>query len=221
MPRWASGLNWVAAGLAAAILLPVLAIVLGIPFWVACIVSALAGGGILFLLAPRERFEGLEGAGVARGKIEFARELLAEAEPSIEQLESAAKSIRTKPVAERVHRLGTMARDVVEAVEQDPLRIDRGRRFLTYYLPRAAEIAEAYDSLERSPVQDAPRLAATSQLIERLETAFARFATNVQSTDVDKLDIELKLLRSSLDDDLGPVHAPLSAAARPVPERRR
>ncbi len=33
------------------------------------------------LLAPRKLFAGLEASGAARGKIEFARELLTEAEP--------------------------------------------------------------------------------------------------------------------------------------------
>ena len=70
--------------------------------------------------------------------------------------------------------------------------------------PIAEEIAEAYGSLERSPVQDAARLGATGELIDRLDAAFTRYAANLQEADLDKLDIELKLLKSSLDEDLGP-----------------
>jgi hypothetical protein len=78
------------------------------------------------------------------------------------------------------------------------------RRFLTYYLPRAAEIAEAYRALETSTVPDTTRLAATGDMIDRLDVAFTRYAANLQDADLDKLDIELKLLKSSLDEDLGP-----------------
>ena len=45
--------------------------------------------------------------------------------------------------------------------------------------------------------------------------AFTRYAASLQGADLDKLDIELKLLKSSLDDDLGPAarsDAPLDQA---------
>src|SRR5262245_40271746 len=154
MPLQASGINWIAGGAAAAVLLPLLAIGVGMPFWIACIVSALAGGGIVVVLAPRDRFAALDASGIGRSKIEFARELLTEAEPFADRMDKAAAAIRAPKVAERVRHLVKVARDIVAAVEADPLRVDRVRRFLTYYLPRAAEIAEAYGLLERSAVPD-------------------------------------------------------------------
>src|SRR5262245_26232315 len=155
MPAAPSGLNWIAGGAAAAILLPLLAIGIGMPFWIAGVVSLLAGGGIIAMMAPRRLFAQLDASGAERGKIEFARELLTEAEPLAGRLEEAADSIRAKKVADRVRHLVKIARDIFSAIERDPLRIDRVRRFLTYYLPRAAEIAEAYGSLESSLVPDA------------------------------------------------------------------
>jgi hypothetical protein len=84
-----SGLGWIAGGAATAVLLPSLAIGLAMPFWIALAISAVAGGGIVVALAPRNRFAALEASGVARGKIEFASELLAEAEPLAQQMEYA------------------------------------------------------------------------------------------------------------------------------------
>ncbi len=199
-----TGFGWIAGGAAAAILLPVLTIGVGMPFLIACVVSALAGGGIVAVMAPRKLFAELDASGAARGRIEFARELLTEAEPLTSRLEAAAANMRTRPAAERVRNLAKTARDIQAAIERDPLRIDRVRRFLTYYLPRAAEIAEAYGALQRSPLPDTARLTATGELIERLDAAFTRYAANLQEGDLDKLDIELKLLKSSLDEDLGP-----------------
>jgi 5-bromo-4-chloroindolyl phosphate hydrolysis protein len=200
-----SGLGWIAGGAATAILLPSLAIGIGMPFWIALLVSALAGGGIVAVMAPRRRFAELDASGAARGRIEFARELLTEAEPLTERMDMAAAAIRTRAVAERVRHLVKIARDIFAAIERDPLRIDRVRRFLTYYLPRAAEITEAYVSLECSTVPDAARLAATGEMIDRLDGAFTRYAANLQDADLDRLDIELKLLKSSLDEDIGPM----------------
>jgi 5-bromo-4-chloroindolyl phosphate hydrolysis protein len=98
----------------------------------------------------------------------------------------------------------TIARDIFAAIERDPLRLDRVRRFLTYYLPRAAAITEAYRTLEKSAVPDTARLAATAEMIDRLDGAFTSYAAGLQDAELDKLDIELKLLKSSLDEDIGP-----------------
>jgi 5-bromo-4-chloroindolyl phosphate hydrolysis protein len=203
-----SATNWVAGGAAGAILVPLLAIGTGMPFWLACLIGAAAGAGVSAVLAPRSGFPQLDASGAARGKIAFARELLSDAEPAIERLEGAAKAIRAPNVADRVRHLASVARKICAAIEQDPLRVDRVRRFLTYYLPRAAEIAEAYGSLERSALPDASRMTTTGELIDRLDVAFTRYAASLQDADLDKLDIELRLLKSSLDEDLGPATPP-------------
>jgi len=218
MPPALSGINWIVGGAAAAILLPLLVISVGMPFWVACIISASAGGGLVVLFSPRKLFDRLDASGAARGKIEFARELLTDAEPLAARLEDAVSAIRTPDVADRVRHLAAVSREIFAAIEKDPLRIDRVRRFLTYYLPRAAEIAEAYGSLERGNVPDTARIAATADLIDRLDVAFTHYAANLQSADLGNLDIELKLLKSSLDEDLGP--AP-KLGAPPDPGKRR
>jgi 5-bromo-4-chloroindolyl phosphate hydrolysis protein len=211
------GMNWIVGGAAAAVLLPALAIGLGMPFWIAGIICATAGGGLAILLSPRKPFDGLDASGVARSKIEFARELLTDAEPLAVRLEVAVSSIRTANVAERVRHLARVSRDIFAGVEEDPLRVDRVRRFLTYYLPRAAELAEAYALLEKSSTRDTGRLTTTSDLIDRLDVAFSHYATNMQEADLGNLDIELKLLKSSLDEDLGPS----KAGAPPGPDQRR
>lgn len=209
-----SGLNWLAGGAAGAAVVPVLALGVGIPFVVACAAGVLAGGGLVLLLAPGTRFKALDASGVAKGKIEFARELLTEADPFVAQLESAAKGIRAKTVAGRVRHLASVARGIFEALEKDPLRIDRVRRFLTYYLPRAAEMAQAYQSLEGSPRAEAARLSATAEIIDRLDAAFTEYAGNLHLAELDKLDIELKLLKRSLDEDLGSTAALNTASQR-------
>ena len=218
MPPAFSGMNWIAGGAAAAILLPLLAIGVGMPFWIAGLISASAGGGLVVLFSPRKLFEQLDMSGAARGKIEFARELLTDAEPLAARLEAAVSSIRTPTVADRVRHLAAVCREIFVGIEKDPLRIDLVRRFLTYYLPRAAEIAEAYGSLERSHIPDTARITATGDLIDRLDVAFTRCAANLQGADLGNLDIELKLLKSSLDEDLGSLP---QLGAPPDPGKRR
>jgi 5-bromo-4-chloroindolyl phosphate hydrolysis protein len=203
-----SGTNWLIGGAAAAVMVPLLAIAGGMPFWLACLIGTAAGGGIGVLMTPRNAFPKLDASGVARGKVAFVRELLTDATPLPPRLDAAAKTIRNRKIAERTRHLASVARGIFAALEKDPLRVERVRRFLTYYLPRAAEIAEAYAALEQSALPDASRIASTGELIDRLDAAFTRYAENLRDADLDKLDIELKLLKSSLDEDLGPAIAP-------------
>jgi 5-bromo-4-chloroindolyl phosphate hydrolysis protein len=216
MPPASSGLNWIVGGAAAAVLLPLLAIPLAMPFWIACAISVTAGGGLVVMLSPRRLFEGLDASGAARGKIEFAREMLTDAEPLAVRLEVAVSSIGTPKVAERVRHLARVSREIFADIEEDPLRVDRVRRFLTYYLPRAADLVEAYALLEKAGHRDTARMTATSDLIDRLDVAFTHYATNLQEADLGNLDIELKLLKSSLDEDLGPS----KIGAPPDPNKR-
>ena len=196
--------SWVAGAAAAAVLLPLLVIGAGMPLWAACLISVAVGGGLSVSLSPRKPFARLDKSGAARGKIAFARDLLSEAEPLAIRLEAAVSSIGTPKVAERVRHMARMSRDIFAGVEDDPLRVDRVRRFLTYYLPRAADLAETYALLEKRGARDGSQIAATEELIERLDTAFTQYAANLQRADLGNLDIELKLLRSALDEDLGP-----------------
>src|ERR1700730_196420 len=118
MPPALSGINWIAGGAVAAILLPLLVISVGMPFWIACIVSASAGGGLVVWFSPRSLFERLDLSGAARGKIDFARELLTDAEPLAARLEVAVKSIRAAEGANRVRHLATVSREIFAGDEE-------------------------------------------------------------------------------------------------------
>src|ERR1700731_4877616 len=112
MPPAFWAMNWIAGGGVGAGLLPLLVIGVGMPFWIACIISASAGGGLVVLFSPRKRFERLDFSGAARGKIEFARELLTDAEPLAARLEVSVKSIRAAEVANRVRHLAAVSREI-------------------------------------------------------------------------------------------------------------
>jgi len=199
-----SGLNWVIGGLIAALLLPGLAIGLDVPFWLAIGIAAVAGAGGALLLAPRPRFDGLDANALGRGRIDLARELLDQAEPLVERMRTAADAIRAEAVRARVGHLTDAAGGILTAIEKDPLKLDRARRFLTYYLPSAVEMVEGYGLLEQKRVPDTARLQETGAMLDRLDVAFSTYSDGMMNGDLDRLDIELKLLKSALDEDLGP-----------------
>jgi hypothetical protein len=92
-------------------------------------------------------FKALEASGLARGKIEFARELLTEADPLVERLESRQR--RSEP--RRLPRACVIALGGAQHIRghrKGPAAHRSGPPVSAYYLPRAAEMAEAYRALE-------------------------------------------------------------------------
>lgn len=195
-------LNWIIAGIAAAVLLPLLTL-LGLPFIIAAIIAAIAFVGLVLLLRPRGLFEGVDVKAFGRDKVAFAADLLKEAAPAADRLGAAAGGIADRTVKEKVRHLEQIARDVFGKVEADPGSAAGIRRFLSYYLPRAAELAEGYAALEDKHAPDATRRNEVAQVIGKLEDAFVHYADTLVDHQLGSLDIDLKLIQSSLKEDLG------------------
>ena len=195
--------NWLIAGLVSAILIPGLVFVVQVPLAVALGVGAVAFAGLLFALAPRRAFEGIDVSNVARGRLDLARKVLNDAAPQIERLTQTARGIRKETVKAQVGRLATTARAIIAGVEQDANRLTNVQRFLTYYLPAAGDVAERYGVLEQKRLPDPARITQTEAVIAKLEDAFSHYSDSLLDTDLADLDVELRLIESSLKEDMG------------------
>ncbi|XAZ25114.1 5-bromo-4-chloroindolyl phosphate hydrolysis family protein [Sinorhizobium sp. B11] len=195
--------NWIMAGLVTAILVPVLTFAAGMPFWIAAVIGLLVFAGLVFLLAPRRLFEGLDIKVIGRGRLAFARELLEAAVPSAQRLEAAADDITDKPTAARVRHLAEIAADVFRTVEAKPESANAVRRFLSYYLPRAAEVAEGFAAIEAKRAPDIKQLEDVRAVLVKLEDAFVHYADSLVDDALGTLDTDLRLIQASLKEDLG------------------
>jgi 5-bromo-4-chloroindolyl phosphate hydrolysis protein len=195
--------NWIMAGLVTAILVPVLTFAAGMPFWIAAVIGLLVFAGLVFLLAPRRLFEGLDIKVIGRGRLAFARELLEAAVPSAQRLEAAADDITDKQTAARVRHLAEIAADVFRTVEAKPESANAVRRFLSYYLPRAAEVAEGFAAIEAKRAPDIKQLKDVRAVLVKLEDAFVHYADSLVDDALGTLDTDLRLIQASLKEDLG------------------
>ena len=195
--------NWIVAGLAAAILVPVLSFFAGMPIWIAAVIGLLVFVGLIFVLAPRGLFEGLDAKAIGRGRLEFARDLLNSATPAARRLEASAAQITSKETARRVRHLAEIASDVFAKVEANPESAGTVRRFLSYYLPRAAEVAEGFAVIEAKRQPDATRLQEVDLVLTKLEDAFVHYSDSLVDDRLDTLDTELRLIQASLKEDIG------------------
>lgn len=195
--------NWLAAGIVAATLVPALAFGLNVPFWLASLLAVLAGLGAGLAFGQTSLVDVLDVSRFGKARIDLVRDLIAEADPLVDRLERVGATTRSPETAARIQHLSTAATTILEGIAKDPFKLDRVRRFVTYYLPRAAEMAEAFSLLETAPKPDPQRLAEVAALLERLDGAFTRYTHSLVEADLKKIDIEMKLLKSSLDADLG------------------
>jgi hypothetical protein len=195
--------NWIVAGLVAAIVVPALSFGLMMPIWIAGIIGLFVFAGLVFVLAPRRLFEGLDVKAIGRGRVDFARELLAAAVPYAERLETSAGRIADKTTALRVRHLAEIAADVFAKVETSPDGAGAVRRFLSYYLPRAAEVAEGFAIIEAKRVPDQKQLQEVGSVLAKLEDAFVHYADSLVDDQLDTLDTDLRLIQASLKEDLG------------------
>ena len=195
--------NWIVAGVVTAILVPVLTFAAGMPFWIAAVIGLLVFAGLVFLLAPRRLFEGLDIKMIGRGRVAFARELLEGAVPAAQRLETTADDITDKQTAARVRHLAEIAADVFRKVEARPESANSVRRFLSYYLPRAAEVAEGFAVIEAKRAPDIKQLEDVRAVLVKLEDAFVHYADSLVDAELGTLDTDLRLIQASLKEDLG------------------
>lgn len=195
--------NWIVAGLVSAALLVGLGLFSGFPFILSAVVSALVFAGLVILLAPRRLFEGLDLRSVSGSRVAFARELLEQAQPAAERLLAASGRISDKAVGVKVKHLSDIAADIITKVEAKPDTAPSVRRFLTYYLPQAAEVSDGYATLANRRAPNQARLANVSSVITKLEDAFVHYSDTLADSELGTLDVDLRLIQDSLKEDIG------------------
>jgi hypothetical protein len=195
--------NWIAAGVVSAALLIGLSFLTHFPFLVSAIIAALVFAGLVIVLAPRQLFEGIDLRSLSGSRVAFARELLAQAQPAADRLAAAAGAIADKDMGAKVKNLSDIAADVISRVEAKPESAPSVRRFLTYYVPQAAEIAEGYASLANRRAPSKARLASVGAVITKLQDAFVHYADSLADSELGTLDVDLRLIQESLKEDIG------------------
>ncbi len=130
------------------------------------------------------------------------RKLVEEAQAPLAHLERARARIRDGELSARLGRILATTRKAMEDLTTRPERATHVHRLMTYYLPRAAELAETYGDLERRSGDHGARLSELAQLFAQMETAFLHYADKVLEADLVTLDAELRVLRQSLEQDL-------------------
>ncbi|GLS23667.1 hypothetical protein GCM10007874_66880 [Labrys miyagiensis] len=209
------GGNHLIAGLAAALALPAGVFALNLPFLVVIAIAAVLYAGLALVLAPRSTAERVNLGEVGRAQAELVGSLVEEGEATVARLKEAARALRAGSTGKTVAHLAETAQGILDRLVAEPDKLSAVRRFLTYYLPRSAEIAEGLGVVEKQRSADPARQAEIETILGKLDQAFSFYADSLSQVQLDTLDVELKLMSRALAEDLG------GAAPQPVRIERK
>ncbi len=184
----------------AALILPAMVLGLSAPLWLGVATALAVLIGVVGAAKIQHRRQSPTHAAHAP-----VRAALDDAAPALDRLETAAAGIRAFTTRVHVARIADAARLIVDRVSEDPSILAAVQRVLTYYLPRAAAIAESYRVLEARGGADPARVARMEAIIARLDTAFQHYADRLADDALRLLDLEIRLMDGALKDDLGSV----------------
>ncbi len=180
---------------AASLTLPVLVLGLQAPLWLALSAALLVLAGTYLsgrVIPPRVR---------AKAAAPL-HDVLAEAAPALARLDAVAAAIAFAPVGAHAAHIAAAGREIMAALDAAPARLGEFHRVFTYYLPRAAGIAEAYALLEARPDADRARLTAIEDTLARLDAALAQVVRDAADDALGPLDVELRLMDAALRAEL-------------------
>lgn len=146
--------------------------------------------------------------GLPASRAELVRKVLAEATADLRTLDGVQAAMVDRESVAILARLVATGSRIVETVAKTPDRFAAAQRTLTYYLPRARELAENLKAQEAGPQLDEQRFAAARHVLARMENLFERTVIDLRGGDLQEMDLEIRLINDALDEDLAGKDAP-------------
>lgn len=108
----------------------------------------------------------------------------------LKKLRGLGDAIRQTRVTAAVEELETLTEKIFAALEQDPGRLSRTKKFLNYYLPTTVRLLERYQALERQQAQGENITEAMGRIEQMLEKVRAAYEKQLDALyEADALDI--------------------------------
>lgn len=192
-PRKTLAAVLVAAGTAATSLLAA-----GQGLWVAGSFAGLAFLGAVLAYGRDPR--GAKGdVGGAHGySVEEIIATVEEAEGKLAAIDAASRGIPNLELTERLQRITSKGREILQTLQDDPGDIRRARKFLVVYLDGARNVTEGY--AKTRPDENQAELADNfRKVLETIETVFTEQHEKLQQDDLFDLDVQIEVLTKQLE----------------------
>jgi hypothetical protein len=194
------GTSTLIAGLAGALSFPVLALVLNLPLWLCLVISLGVFGGLTLALRPSGF--GLNMDAMMEAQSDTVRGLVSDGTAALDRIRRIAPAIQDTTMRSQILQLANTSSQIISHVRDDSARAMAVRRYLTFYLPNAAQIAEGWQTLEANAGSPPERKAQAREVMKALNDAATKYASDADQPELDALDLSLKVVKDSLVTDL-------------------
>ncbi len=194
------GTSTLIAGVAGALAFPLLALGLSLPLWLSLVVALGVFGGLLLLLRPSGF--GLNVDAMSEAQSETVRGLIGDGSAALSRIKRIAPAIKDPAMQASLQSLTKTSDQILAHIQGDAGRAMAVRRYLTFYLPNAASIAEGWQTLENAAGATPARMQQARDVIAALNEAATKYAGEADAPELSELDLSLKVVKDSLKSDL-------------------
>ncbi len=194
------GTSTLIAGAAGALTLPLVVFVLGLPLWLGVVAALGMFAGLI--LALRSSGRGLDVDALLEVQSDTVRGLIDDGTAALARIKRIAPQIRDPAMKSAVQALASTSDQILAHVQNDTSRAMAVRRYLTFYLPNAAQIAEGWQTLESSAGSPPQRKEQAREVMKALGDAALKYVGEADAPELNELDLSLKVVKDALKSDL-------------------
>lgn len=148
-------------------------------------------------------------------------DLMLTAKHDLGRIRGAAAGIEDATLARQFRDLADRADRVLEKVMADPTKLGAARHFFASHLPRSADLAEGAGVLSRQENPDPLRRQKLIDIAHRLAEAVRTTDEGLSAAELQRLDIDLRLLNADLAAPLRDLEPVAVSTAEPQKSRAR
>src|SRR5262249_25284992 len=163
------GTSTLIAGFAGALAFPLLVFGLHLPLWLGLIVALGVFGGLILALRPSGF--GLHVDAMVEAQADTGRGLLSDGTQALDRIKRVAPRLADPAMQSEVQSLAKTSDQILAHVGNDATRAMAVRRYLTFYLPNAASIAEGWQTLEANAGSPPERKQQAREVMKALNDA--------------------------------------------------
>jgi hypothetical protein len=194
------GTSTLIAGVAGALAFPLLVFGLALPLWLSLVVALGIFGGLLLALRPRGF--GFDVDAMTEAQSDTVRGLISDGTAALSRIKRIAPAIGDPAMKSAVQSLAATSDQILAHVGNDSSRAMAVRRYLTFYLPNAASIAEGWQTLESNAGSPPERKEQARDVMKALNEAAMKYASDADQPELNELDLSLKVVKDALKSDL-------------------
>jgi hypothetical protein len=194
------GTSTLIAGVAGALAFPLLVFGLALPLWLSLVVALGIFGGLLLALRPRGF--GFDVDAMTEAQSDTVRGLISDGTAALGRIKRIAPAIGDPAMKSAVQSLAATSDQILAHVGNDSSRAMAVRRYLTFYLPNAASIAEGWQTLESNAGSPPERKEQARDVMKALNEAAMKYASDADQPELNELDLSLKVVKDALKSDL-------------------